>query len=417
MTATVIVIFCVVYVGLILGRVPGLRMGRTGIALLGAVGMLLTGVLTIEQAWQSVDASTMLLLFALMVISASFEQSGMYSLITRKITNTPTNGNTLLLIVILVTGALSAVLANDVVCLATTPVLLKGVIKRQLNPLPFMIGLACAANIGSAATLIGNPQNILIGETLKISFPQYFFIAIFPVAISLLVSWGIIVLLMGRVGWEIQKSLVDTKKLSRSHEKEYSLSPLRAWLTTGILVLLVLLFLFTDFHKPTIALAGAGVLLLSRTRQVEEALEHVDWQLLLLFIALFIINGALAATGELSILVSKLTNLGLDTQSQPVLYILTAALSNLVSNVPAVILILNIIHDPTYGPLLALSSTLAGNFIIVGSIANIIVVTQSERLGYRIDWKSHATFGIPITLITLAFTGGWLWFLHLFSNS
>ncbi|WP_432797632.1 SLC13 family permease [Poriferisphaera sp. WC338] len=420
MTTAVIIIFVLVYIGLILGRIPGLRIGRTGIALLGAVAMLITGILSINQAWQSIDASTMILLFALMVISASFEQSGCYTLITSHITRTPVSPRTLLLIVILVTAALSAVLANDIVCLATTPILLRGITQRKLNPMPFLIALACAANIGSAATLIGNPQNILIGEALGVSFPHYFLIAILPVTVSLILTWLIIVALTPANSWSLQTQLnldaIQTSASTQAEEHIYPLNLFRAVLTSTILIVLVLLFLFSPWHKPALALVGAALLLFSRKRATEESLNHIDWQLLLLFIALFIINAALAATGSLPPLVADLSNLGLDPQSPPVLYVLTAVLSNLVSNVPAVILILNIINDPAYGPLLALSSTLAGNFIIVGSIANIIVVTQADRLGFTINWKQHARIGIPVTLATLTVTAGWLYLLSILAT-
>ncbi|QQE12849.1 anion transporter [Planctomycetota bacterium] len=409
MTAAVITIFILVYIGMILGRIPFLRVDRTGIALLGAVAMLLTNELSVNNAWKSVDASTIFLLFALMVISANFAQSGLYSLITRHLIAAPLSPSFLLLIVIFVIAFLSAVLANDIVCLATTPVLLIACVERKLNPVPYLIALACAANIGSAATLIGNPQNILLGEVLQLSFTHYLLIAILPVIVSLFITWGVIVLLTPN--FKLDERSTPIKPLVN---EDVPLVLPRAIATCIILTIIVILFLITDFPKPIVALAGAALLLFSRKQHTASILSRVDWQLLLLFIGLFIVNDALAETRTLPKLVTSLSNYQIDIHNEPTLYILTAVLSNLVSNVPAILLILNVIHDPQYGPILALSSTLAGNFIIVGSIANIIVVTQSERLGLTIDWITHARVGIPVTVITLATTGLWLYILTFF---
>ncbi|WP_200761254.1 ArsB/NhaD family transporter [Poriferisphaera corsica] len=412
MTTAVIIIFILVYLGMIAGRIPFLRVDRTGIALLGAVAMLLTRELTVTGAWQAVDASTIFLLFALMVISANFAQSGLYALITRNIIVTNITPKFLLLIVIFVIAFLSALLANDIVCLATTPVLLSACMQRKLNPIPYLIALACAANIGSAATLIGNPQNILIGEVLRLSFPKYLAMAILPVTLSLIVTWGIIVLLTP--DFKAKNSFKISKKIEKDDAANQALDWPRAILTSLILIVIVGFFLFTTFHKPIVALAGASLLLLSRKQHTASILSRVDWQLLLLFIGLFIVNDALYQTQTLPEIVKTLANYQIDLESQAPLYVITAILSNLVSNVPAVLLLLNVVTEPSYGPLLALSSTLAGNFIIVGSIANIIVVTQAERGGIKIDWLTHARIGIPVTITTLALTGLWLALLNSF---
>lgn len=164
-----VVIFVLVYVGMILGELPGLALDRTGVALLGAIAMVMVGALPFADAWRAVDMPTLYMLFALMVVSAQFRLAGFYSELVRRIVRLKTSASGLLALVLIVAGGLSAVLTNDVVCPAMTPVLVEGCARRRLDPVPFLLGLACASNVGSAATLIGNPQNILIGQSLHLS--------------------------------------------------------------------------------------------------------------------------------------------------------------------------------------------------------------------------------------------------------
>jgi Na+/H+ antiporter NhaD/arsenite permease-like protein len=176
----------------------------------------------------------------------------------------------------------------------------------------------------------------------------------------------------------------------------------------AVTVGIVAAFVATDWPREIVALAGAGVLLVSRKMASREMLGLVDWHLLVLFIGLFVVNRAITQSGLVGSLLMMSRMAGADITEPPVLFTVTAVLSNLVSNVPAVMLLLPAARDPLDGALLALSSTLAGNFLIVGSIANIIVVDQAARLGLAIDWRTHARIGVPITLITLALAAAWL---------
>ena len=159
---SIVAIFVTVYVGMFLGGLPKLKLDRSGVALLGAIGVIGSGALSTEQAARAVDLPTMLLLFSFMVVSAQMRLGGFYTAVTRQVGALPLAGNTLLGALIAVAAVLSSVFSNDIVCLAMTPVLARICLQRWLPPLPFLVGLACAANIGSAATLIGNPQNMLI---------------------------------------------------------------------------------------------------------------------------------------------------------------------------------------------------------------------------------------------------------------
>jgi Na+/H+ antiporter NhaD/arsenite permease-like protein len=168
-------------------------------------------------------------------------------------------------------------------------------------------------------------------------------------------------------------------------------------------------FLFTDWPRELVALAAAALLLASRRTASRQLLDLVDWQLLLLFMGLFVVHQALAASDLPARSLNTLAAYGIDITRPAWLFGLAAVLSNLVSNVPAVMLLLPAAKHPVAGALLALASTLAGNLLVIGSIANIIVVDQAARLGVPLGWREHARIGVPVTLLSLAITAGWLW--------
>jgi Na+/H+ antiporter NhaD/arsenite permease-like protein len=334
-----------------------------------------------------------------MVVSAQFRLGGFYSAVTRRLAELEVRPPALLAWLIGVSGVLSALLANDIVCLAMAPVLIEGCVRRRLDPVPFLLGLACASNVGSAMTLIGNPQNMLIGERLRLSFAGYLLDASVPSLLGLALVWLVIVL-EARGRWEEP----------RKEPLEVESPPLDRWQTAkGLLVIgaLVIFFLATSYRRDVAALAAAGILLSSRRMASRELLGLVDWHLLVLFIGLFVVNGTLSSSGTLAFAMRELDSFGMDLTQRGTLFVATAALSNLVSNVPAVMLLLPHAQGPDAGALVALSSTLAGNLFVVGSIANIIVLDQGRRLGVTIGWRRHARVGVPITIATLALA--WLW--------
>jgi Na+/H+ antiporter NhaD/arsenite permease-like protein len=273
------------------------------VALLGAIVLLAAGRVTPEQGWAAVDVPTIGLLFGLMVVSAQFRLGGFYSKLTRKIAAADATPPVLLAALIAIAGALSALLANDVVCLAVAPVLIEGCDRRGLNPLPFLLALACASNAGSAATLIGNPQNMLIGQKLALSFGGYLLDAGVPAALSLAVIWAII----------------RRQFRGRWHSPSTGIRaidpPFNRWQTAkGFLVLitLVAVFLWSDVPREVAALSAAGILLMSRRMASRDVLALVDWQLLVLFVGLFVVNRGLNATGALQLEFSGLRAAGVD---------------------------------------------------------------------------------------------------------
>jgi len=405
MVPTVLAIFILVYLGMVLGGLPYLQLDRTGVALLGAIAIIGSEAVSVEEAARSIHLPTLILLFAFMVVSAQMRLGGFYDWITRRLAAQALSPPRLLAALILAIAALSAVFSNDVVCLAVAPVLIEACRRRGLAPVPFLLGLACGANIGSAATLIGNPQNMLIGQTLQLSFTRYAAEAAIPVMAGLAVTWGLLVILT-RGQWS------DGVAAASVPERRTEPQALDRWQTAkGLAVALAILlsFLFTSWPREVVALTGAGVLLMSRKLHSSKMLGLVDWELLVLFMGLFIVNHALQQTGLPSRLVAATAAAGVPLDHPVPLFGATFVLSNIVSNVPAVMLLLPLAQHELAGPLLALVSTLAGNLFIVGSIANIIVVDAAKRRGVHIDWRRHASVGVPVTLASTAITAGYLW--------
>lgn len=408
----IVVIFVTVYMGMVLGGLPRLKLDRSGVALLGAIGVIGLGAMSTAQAASAVDLPTMLLLFAFMVVSAQMRLGGFYTAITRRVAALPLGRNALLGALIFVAGALSAVFSNDIICLAMTPVVAQLCLQRRLNPVPFLLGLACAANIGSAATLIGNPQNMLIGSVLQLPFAGYVRQALPPVLLSLVVLWAWLVWGPGHA--EPTAPAKSSGALPADLPTGYGplqAPPFDAWQTAkglAVATALLLVFLFTDWPRDVAALVGAGVLLLSRRLHSSDVMGFIDWPLLVLFTGLFVVNQAFESTGLAAQAVAWLAAQGVQLADPGVLFVAGVGLSNLVSNVPAVMLLLPHLQGPDTGTMLALVSTLAGNLLLVGSIANLIVVDLARKSGVTIDWRMHARVGVPVTLLTLGVVWGWL---------
>jgi len=235
---------------------------------------------------------------------------------------------------------------------------------------------------------------------LGLSFSQYLLDSLVPVSVSLFLLW-VLISLQYKNNW-----------LLIGNGTEFAASSFSRWQTIkggAITLILLAVFLAGTWPRDLAVITAAALLLCSRRMRSREILGIVDWQLLVLFISLFIVNFALRQSGFLHVFETSMQNGGVDMHHQGWLFLITAGLSNIVSNVPAVMLLLPYADHPSAGAVLALASTLAGNLIIVGSIANIIVVDQAGRSGVHISWKQHARTGIPITLVSLIIAGLWLW--------
>jgi len=403
MGLTATVIFAATYLGIAAGCVPRLALDRTGIALLGSIAMVATGALAMPQALQALDAPTLLLLYALMVVSAQFRVGGFYTWTVLQLRRFMPREKLFLLLVMAVTAVMSAVLVNDVICLAFTPVLAVALLQAGLNPVPFLIGMAMASNIGSAATIIGNPQNMLIGQMGRLAFGPFLAWCGVPSLISLALAYGIIVgFYRGRLQGAppSDSAAVAWPQFNRRQS-------IKGLLATGALILLF----FTRLPRELTALSIAGLLLCSRQMRTRDMLEQVDWHLLTLFCGLFIVIGGFMLTGLPAALVADLKGCGIDLHNLYVLAGLSALLSNAVSNVPATMLIVQFLNPAhvTEWYVLALASTYAGNLITIGSIANLITIEQARQYGITIGFKEHARIGIPVTIVSLLVTLGWIW--------
>ena len=403
----VLLVFVLVYVGMFLGGLPRLKLDRTGVALLGAIAMIALTGMTIQEAAQAIDLKTLVLLFAFMLISAQMRLGGFYTEVTRRVGALPLTAPALLGALIATAAALSAVFSNDVICLAMTPVVVRLCLARGLNPLPFLIGLACASNIGSAATLIGNPQNMLIGSVLGLPFAGYAAMALPPVMVSLLILWLWLVRAPTGMGLHAQRHDADPPL---SNVAFPAFDRWQSFKGLAVATVLMAVFLFTDWSHEIAALVGAGVLLLSRRLHSARVMGLVDWPLLILFIGLFVVNHALEQSGLSAQAVQWLGSHGVLLHDPGTLLILSAALSNVVSNVPAVMLLLPHLGEAGHpaGTALALASTFAGNLLLVGSIANLIVADLAARDGIVLDWKRHVVIGLPVTLLSLGVVWGWM---------
>jgi Na+/H+ antiporter NhaD/arsenite permease-like protein len=399
MEGLVAAVFVAVYAGMLIGRLPGLQLDRTGVAMLGAITLVAVDAVSLDAAVAAIDGPTMALLFGFMVLSAQLRQSGFFARATWWLASRDTGPAILLGLVVFGAGALSAIFSNDIVCLAATPVLAETCRRRGLDPVPYLVGLACAANVGSAATLVGNPQNMLIGEALALDFGRYALFALPPVIGGLALTWGVIC-------WR-------TRGRWRLGEAAAMAPPpdIDLWQSGKGLVVaatLMVLFLWAPWPRELLALGAAGVLLTSRRLHSRSTLGLVDWQLFVLFAGLFIVNHAFQASGLATAAFEWLAVRGLDLGNPMAMFLVTPVLSNLVSNVPAVMLLLPVAEGDGAGLVLGLASGFAGNLLIIGSIANIIVIGLAAAGGVEISWRRHASLGVPVTLATLALAGAWL---------
>lgn len=395
-------VFAFTYLGMAIGRVPGLKLDRTGIALLGVVVLMAVGATDLEQMGAAVHMPTLMLLFALMIISSQFQEAGVYAQVAARVAAGRGSTDRLLLITIIVAGLLSALLANDIVVFAMTPIIAEGVVRRGLDPKPFLLGLAGGANAGSAMTIIGNPQNILIGQVGGLDFWHFLWVCGPPALVSLfVVHWAV------RAMW--RKSLASQPQSAQTVPPP----PANRWQTAkAVVAVIALLGLFaTPLPRETSAMIIAACLLLSRRMASRDMLGAVDWHLLILFACLFVVTDAFSGTSFAARGAEILAEHGMMPDRLGVIAPLLLAGSNTIGNVPTIMVALSMWPLTEPGPLygLALLSTLAGNLLLVGSLANIIVAERAGETSIRLSFLDFARSGIPMTLATTILAMSWLW--------
>ncbi len=412
-TIITMIVFILTYIALAVGWVPGLRIDRTGIALVGAAAMLVIGAIGFKDAMTQTDWSTIIVLLSLMIIVAQLTESGLISKLANRIVPHDLSPKMTLGLIMAASASTSALVTNDVAVLAFIPILVMRLRERRLRAIPFVLGCTFAANIGSAATIIGNPQNMIIAEALHIHFLEHLAWAIIPVVIVLFMVWLVIILMGGpleeapETAEEEKAAVVDVA--NRSRRAPTRLRPIGAALGVIALVAIIVLFIM-PFSRPVSALCIAGVLLLNRVYSTDTILGRVDWSLLVLIVSLGIVVTAFANTGLPGKSVASLQSAGIDLKVGWQLAIATVVLSNLVNNIPAVLLLIKVIPSSTQevGLILAVASTFAGNFIVIGSLANMIMVRQAQEQGVSISFWRHARLGIPITILSTLILVVWI---------
>ncbi len=399
----VLVVFALTYLGIALGHVPGLKLNRTGIALLGAIAITICSGLPTTTTAGFINWPTILLLFGFFVLSAQLRLSGFFDKVAGDISARLENPARFLLTLMLVTAGLSAFLNHDIVCYVFAPVVATALLRRQLNPVPFLIALAIASNIGAAATLVGNPQDMMIAQVAGLEFGRYMLWCLAPVLFALGCAYALI--------WTMSRhDLAFTGSMPAVAEP--SPHPFnRPHTIKGLVVFgVVIAFFFSSVPKEIVALTAAGIHLASRKFRTDDLLALVDWPILVLFMGLFVVTGVFQAAGFGDQAIQWLANAGVNLQSPSFLVMVTAVLSNLINNAAAVLLLVKVVNvsHPQTAYVLALANSFGGSLIILGSVSNIIVVQQARELGVNISFRDFARLGIPVTLAALGGLLGWL---------
>jgi len=390
--ATAVFLFTAIVVAL--GKFPGLRIDRTGGAVVGAGLMVGLGILTPRQAWAAIDLDTLALLFGMMIVAANLRLSGFFGLVSTWVVRHVRRPLALLAVIVLVSGFFSAFFVNDTICIVLTPLVCHLTTRLNRNPLPYVLAVAMAANVGSTATITGNPQNMLIGSMSHVSYTA------FAAALSPIAAIGLALTVL--VLWLSHRSEFSNDEILDAPAEPVRVNRFLLWKSIVVAAVMVLFF-FLGQPAPKVALLAGAVLLVTRRVRPEKFYGHLDFQLLVMFAGLFVVVAGIEQTPWLADLVAAAQRFG--TERVAVFSALSGVLSNIVSNVPAVMMLRPFVvhfHDPSRGWLvLAMASTLAGNFTITGSVANLIVVQRAQKEGVKISFRDYFRAGAPLTVVTM----------------
>jgi Na+/H+ antiporter NhaD/arsenite permease-like protein len=400
-TAATAAIFVLTYIVVAIGRVPGLRIDRAGAALVGGSLMLAISAVKLDGLGKAIDMPTLALLLGLMIVVGTLRLSGFFRLVNGWVVALAGHPLQLLAAVILSAGVFSAFLLNDAICLVMTPLVVDIARRLRRDPMPYLLAVAMASNIGSAATITGNPQNILIGSFSRLPYGR-FAAALSPVAATGLVLTFLLIWVMHRREFRHAEGFDVAPRPAHLHRP----LALKALIVT---VAMVAAF-FAGVPPALAALVAGGAMLLTRIVKSERIYREIDWSLLLMFAGLFVVVAGFETALLTPQVIAEVGLLHLD--KVPVLSLVTAALSNLVSNVPAVLVLRPFVGaagDPERAWLtVAMASTLAGNLTTLGSVANLIVVQGARSKGIAIGFWAYFRVGAPLTVLTILIGVCWL---------
>ncbi len=401
-TALAVLVFVGTYFVIAIGKLPGFQLDRAGAALLGASLMVGAGVLSLEQAYRAIDLDTITLLLGMMIVVANLRLSGFFRLVSDFVVARASHPLLLLTAIVMVSGVFSAFLVNDTVCLVMVPLVLDLVRRLERDPVPYLMAIPMASNVGSAATITGNPQNMLIGSFSHIPYGA-FASALWPVALVGLLATILFIALAYRREFLTRQSF---PRVRLAQTRYHGPLILKAVVVTAVMMALF----FAGQPVAKVAIVGGAFLLLTRKVKSDKVYREIDWPLLLMFVGLFVV---VAGVEKVVVTPDLIATVGrLDLGAPAILSAITAVLSNIVSNVPAVLVLKPFIpnaDDPQRAWLVvAMASTLAGNFTLVGSVANLIVAQKAKAKGVDLGFWSYFRIGAPLTLATLGFGIWWL---------
>ena len=395
-----ILIFAITYLVLAIGRLPGFRIDRTGAAIIGASFMVGVNALSLDEAYRAINFDTIILLFGMMIVVANLQLSGFFSLVAERVVERAHSPLVLLIAIVTVSGVFSAFFVNDTMCLVLTPLVLEIADALGRNPVPYLLAVAMAANIGSVATITGNPQNMMIGSFSGIPY-RHFIAVLGPVAAAGLV------LVVAAVFWRYRSEFLARSQVA-VQKRAVQVNRGLMWKSLAIALAMIAMF-FVGWPVPKVAIVAGAVLLITRRVRPGDVYSRIDWALLVMFSGLFIVIAGVEKTSLETQLAAFAGQIHLDNTF--LLSGITAVLSNLVSNVPAVLVfkpLIGQIHDPERAWLvLAMASTLAGNLTVVGSVANLIVIQQAERR-VRIGFWEYFRVGAPLAVTTILLGAAWI---------
>ncbi|HTP34015.1 MAG TPA: anion transporter [Candidatus Acidoferrales bacterium] len=394
-----VLIFAATYLVMAIGRLPGFRVDRTGAAIIGASLMIGTRVLTVEEAYAAINYDTIVLLFGMMIVVANLRLSGFFTVVSAWVVEHAHRPILLLGGIVAVAGVFSAFFVNDTMCLVLTPLVLEITKRLGRRPVPYLLAVAMGSNVGSVATVTGNPQNMMIASFSHIGY-RAFAAALTPVAVAgLVLTVGVIVVIY-------REEFRAENKLAAEH-RPVRINRLLLWKSVAVSAGMIIVF-FAGWPVPVVALLAGALLLVTRRVKPEKVYREIDWGLLVMFVGLFIVIAGLEKTPAAVDLFAAASHYHLERTGPMSAFV--ALLSNLVSNVPAVLVFKGFVShlpDPAHGWLtLAMSSTLAGNLTVLGSVANLIVIERA-RHDVKIGFWEYAKAGVPLTMLTLA-AGVWM---------
>lgn len=399
------------------------RVHRTVSALLGGFAMILLGVVHQEDAFHAIDWNVIFLLAGMMAIANVLRETGLFQWIAVQAVRLG-RGDPFRILVILsvVTAISSGLLDNVTIVVLVAPVTLFVAASLKVSPMPFLIAEILASNIGGAATLIGDPPNILIGSAADIDFLTF---ALNMSPVSLLILAAFIGLsrflfkkdLVSKRGHSLDVDALDTSELITDHRLLLKALIVMAGVVLGFLVHGVL-----GLEPATIAMAGATLLMLWARSDPHHVLRDIEWTTLFFFIGLFITVEAVVEVGLVEAVAQEaiaLTRGNLALTAMLLIW-LSAIVSGVVDNIPytatMIPLVKSLGQSMPVGPLwwsLALGADLGGNATLVGASANIVVVSLAERSGHPISFRTFLRYGVITTLMSLVVASLYVWVRYL----